>query len=322
MHRAALLLLLGLGGSVACGSSGRDAPSSTPDGGGDAGETPDDMLSRRDAQVTSDDPIPVCQRFDPTSCPAGEECKVVIRRAPGEVDFTIYEGCVEPGIERSAGAPCDPFAGLVDPYRIEGLVDEVYVDPCGEGLFCAADPEVRGLSTCQPACATASVSGYSRACTGTGQFCAGSGPYQQVCLGSDGCDPADPASCGEGRGCYLRFGDGATSVLSVCLPESTEPIADGESCLDAATGTYFINACNPGSHCWGPVRVPPARWVEADYVCRRGCVPGSGSGSDAGSEDDAGAPEPGTCGSGFECIDFASSGLDVSAVGTSFGACE
>lgn len=306
---------------VLLGCSSTDAPGGASDAGAD-GSRPDDMLMRRDAQMPGDDPIASCQRFDPLACAAGEECKVLIRRAPGDVDFTIYEGCVEPRNERGPGDPCEAFGGLVDPYRIEGLVDEVHVDPCTEGYFCAPDPELRGLSTCQPACATSSLSGYSRACSGDGEYCSSVGPYQQTCIRSDGCDPADPSSCGAGSGCYLRLGDDAASVLSVCLPAPTDPVADGDSCIDAATGTYFLNACNPGSHCWGPVTVPPARWAEADYICRRGCTPGAGSGADAGDEDDAGTPDADGCGSGLQCVDFTDSGLDVSAISASFGNCE
>ena len=89
------------------------------------------------------------------------------------------------------------------------------------------------------------------------------------------------------------------------------------------TGTYFLNACNPGSHCWGPVRLAPTSWTDTDYVCRRGCVPGAGGSSDAGTDDDAGAGgSPGTWGGGDQCVDFSESALDISAIDHSFGNCE
>ena len=293
------------------------------DAGEDAGDSrPDDRLRRRDAGTGSTDPIQACQRFDPLGCPAGQVCKVLVRRAPNETEYTIDEGCVDPGVERGEGDPCDAFGGFSDPYRTDGLVDEVHVDPCGEGLFCALSNEVRGVGTCHRACATTFVSGYARACTGAGAFCAGGQPLQQVCRGSDGCDPTDPLACGEGSGCYLRLGDDGESVLTVCLPVRENPIDDGDSCIDATTGTYFLNACNPGSQCWGPVRLAPSNWIETDYVCRKSCVPGA-TGSDAGADDDAGvASAPGTCPANDSCIDFSESALDISTIDAAFGSCE
>jgi hypothetical protein len=224
------------------------------------------------------------------------------------------------GAGRGLGDPCDPFGGLAEPYQATGLTDAVYVDPCGEGLFCAADFQVRGLSKCQRACASASVSGYTVACDGAGEYCSGNGVFQQVCRESDGCDPSDPSSCGPGRGCYLRLGDDISTVLSLCFPEPAEPVADGESCIDAASGTYYINAWSPGASCWGPVRLAPARWQNTDYLCRRACRPSDASGSDAG-DDDAGVGA-GACAAGQQCVDFSGSGLDASNIEADFGHCE
>jgi hypothetical protein len=282
---------------------------------------PVDMLPRRDAQVGGEDVVPECQRTDPASCATGERCAVVIRRPPEATDYTIYEGCVEAGGERGLGDPCAPFGGLVEPYRAAGLTDVVYADPCGDGLFCAPDFEVRGLNTCQRACASPSVTGYTVACEGAGEYCGGNQPFQQVCRTSDGCDPSDPMSCGPGRGCYLRLGDDIETVISLCFPEPDMPVADGESCIDEATGTYYINACSPGASCWGPVRKPPIRWANEDYLCRRACDPTLASaGADAG-DDDAGTAADGCVGS-RECVDFAASGLDISNIRAEFGHCE
>ena len=278
------------------------------------------MLPRRDAAIGGEDPIPDCSRGDTKPCAAGQRCAVLIRRAPDATDFTIAEGCVAAGATRGLGDPCAPFGGLDQPYRVPGLTDEVHVDQCGDGLFCASSVAVRGLNTCQPACAAQSVSGYDAPCEGAGEYCSGTGAFQQVCRKSDGCNPADPTSCGAGRGCYLRVGDDGMSVLSVCFPAPDMPVADGETCIDAMTGTYYINACNPGSSCWGPVRRPPTAWAIADYLCRRACDPGAGSGTDAG-DDDAGVGGS-SCRGGQECVDFSESGLDISNVHGDFGACE
>lgn len=226
------------------------------------------------------------------------------------------------GVTRGPGDPCAPFGGLTQPYTKPGLMDQVHVDECGDGLFCAADPKVRGLNTCQPACASsgaAQYTGYSLACKGSGEYCSGN-TFQQVCRKSDGCNPADPQSCGRGRGCYLRVGDDGQSVLSVCLPVPDMPLADGESCIDAMTSTYYINACKAGASCWGPVRKPPTSWVTTDYLCRRACDPGAGSGADAGDED-AGVGGD-SCPSGDACVDFSGSGLDISSISGDFGNCE
>lgn len=243
-----------------------------------------------------------------------------MRRAPDQTDFTISEGCVDDGVTRALGDPCSPFGGLAEPYQTPGLTDEVHVDACGDGLFCAADLKVRGLNTCQPACRTATVSGYDAPCNADAEYCSGSGAFQQVCRRSDGCNPADPQSCGRGRGCYLRVGDDGQSVLSVCFPVPDMPVADGESCIDAMTGTYYINACKAGASCWGPVRKPPTSWVTTDYLCRRACDPAAGSGADAGDED-AGAGGD-SCAAGDECVDFSGSGLDISSISGDFGHCE
>ncbi len=310
---------------VGCGTD--DGVGRPPDAGTDAGSNgkPVDMLPRRDAAVDVTDPVTDCVRNDPNACADGQRCEVIIRRAPDVADYTIQEACVTTGgvpSARGLGDPCDPFGGLGVPYEAPGLTDIVYIDPCGDGLFCAPDLVVRGLNTCQPACASAAITGYNVACGGEGEYCSGSGVLQQVCRKSDGCNPADPTSCGPGRGCYLRFSDDIASVLSICFPAPDEPVADGEGCIDEATGTYFINACNPGASCWGPVRSAPATWQTTDYLCRRACDPDAiGSGADAGDED-AGAGSSAGCRGGQECADFSVSGLGTQTIDADFGHCE
>jgi hypothetical protein len=320
--RARTLLIascVGLAGTWGCESSDDARPDR--DAATDAGPTkpPEDMRPRRDAAVDMKDPIATCRATDPDACPTGQRCAIYARRTPDATDFMFFEGCVEAGPVRALGDPCSPFGGLTQPYRVPGLADEVHVDTCGPGLFCAPDLTVRGLNTCQPSCRSMGVSGYEMSCRGEGAFCSGTQRYVQVCRKSDGCNPADPTSCGPGRGCYLRVGDDGESVLSVCFPVPDMPVADGASCIDSS-GTYYINACTAGASCWGPVRTPPASWAIGDYLCRRSCDPSLGAGADAGDED--GGVGPDGCRAGEECVEFAGSGLDISNIDGNFGHCE
>ncbi|MGD8859960.1 MAG: hypothetical protein PVI30_08100 [Myxococcales bacterium] len=313
---AAVLTSVLLAVLIATSGCGDDADADAgPDASMDGGDDDNGgTIRRRDGQTVSGDAVPECDRSNPSSCGAGETCKVVIRRAPGEDQFVIYAGCVEQQRARGADAPCEQFGGLGDPYEVDGLTDEVYVDPCGEGLYCAPDRGARGSFRCQTACDT----NFGVACTGPGEYCLGQGAFEEVCVDSDGCDPRDPTSCGEGRGCYLRFNDTGEAVLSVCLPEPEEPVADGEPC-------EFLNDCEPGSSCWAPVRKPPSRWEAGDVICRRSCDPGveDDAGQDEGTagDEDAGV-SGGGCPGTLACEDFAESGLDISTVSVGFGQCE
>jgi hypothetical protein len=310
----ALALLLVVAG---CGDDDDVADAGSGDAGMDAGDDDGFVRPRRDAQ-TGSDPVPECNRFDPLACGAGQRCQVVIRRAAGEQQFLIYTGCVEGGEVRAEGDPCDPWGGGFLPYRADGLDDELYADPCGDGLFCAASPDVRGHFTCQRACESGRFEGQlGMACGGEGQYCAGPGPYEEVCLDSDDCDPTSRSGCGPGIGCYLRLNDTGTGVLTVCLPTVELPVADGAAC-------QFLNDCSPGSSCWGPTRVPAERWVAADLRCRRSCNVGD-EGTDAGSDpvvvDDG--EDGGVAGSACsQCVAFDGASLDLSAVSPSLGQCE
>jgi hypothetical protein len=255
------------------------------------------------------DAVPDCDRAASGSCEQDQECKVVIRRAPTEAQFSIYTGCVSRPRARGLGAPCELFGGMSELYRIDGLEDEVFVDPCEEGLYCAPDPDVRNSRSCQPACDTV----FGIACSGEGEFCAGTDVFEEVCVKADGCDPRDPGSCGEGESCYLRLNDTGEAVLSVCLPVAEEPVDDGEPC-------QFLNDCRPGSSCWAPVRVPPQVWEMDQLICRRSCD--LGLADDAGEPEDADAGALGTCSGDNTCESFAESELDISSIGVSFGQCE
>src|SRR5207248_8167840 len=116
-----------------------------------------------------------------------------------------------------------------------------------------------------------------------GQYCSGPRGYQEVCVAGDVCDPSDPGSCGAAQGCFLRLNDRSDGVLTVCLPLIDKPLEDGAACV--SSGAIHLNACRPGSSCWGPARVPPSRWQDTDWSCRRSCTT---SATSSGAEIDAG----------------------------------
>lgn len=284
-------------------------------GAGDGGGPGGGKIPRHPGQNPVDDPIKNCNRFDAAACAAGEECHVLVRRAAGVDQFTITNGCVKASNGRTLGAPCEQWGGFGKPYMTPGLLDEVYLDPCDTGLFCAPNENVRGASSCQVACDITNKVG----CQGATQYCqaTASDPFEDVCVESDKCDPTSGTGCPPGKACYLRPGDVAASVLTTCLAESDMPAADGEPCLD--NGTIILNKCRPGSSCWGPPQVPPDRWTEADLVCRRNCAFGADLAElDAGNDADGGAG--GQCPAGDVCFGLEASGLTVPS-GTSLGLC-
>lgn len=310
---------LGLG---ACGDDDT-APDGGDAGAKDAGadDGGDHFIPRPDAQVsTGGDPVPECDRFDPLACGAGQTCRLVIRRPPGSgMNFQIYPGCVENVDALAEGEPCERFGGLWQTYEAPNLEDEVYIDPCAPGFYCAPDAKVRHHYSCQPACEPEVNVG----CADKTQYCSRDNPMdtelEQYCHHADACDPRDPNSCGEGNGCYLHLNDTGDAALTVCLAVPDMPIADGEACS-------HYNDCIAGSSCWGPTRVPPSRWQMADLVCRRSCESGlPAEDSDAGADDTDGGTSPsgGMCPGTDRCIDFNGSGLDLTSFhGESLGQCE
>jgi hypothetical protein len=297
------------------------------DAAADAGEDPD-LLPRRDGGVSEGDPLPPCERFDPTACSAGRECDVVIRRERDATDVFIYSACIDTGDERIADEPCEPWGAYQKPLMVEGFEGEAYNDPCAPGLFCAPDPKIRGLFSCQPACDTGISGQPPRGCEDDGVYCDGPTAFQEVCVPGDDCDPRDPAACGAGQGCYLRFNHSETAALSVCLPElppadPAQPqqpfaLADGEAC-------QYINQCKAGSSCWGPAQVPLASWSSETLVCRRSCdLPEDGA-DDAGIEDDdAGtpaAPDEDGCEGTLSCADLGDV-ISYDEISAAFGQCE
>jgi hypothetical protein len=284
----------------------------------DAGKDAGGFIRRVDASTNVSDAVPMCNRFDPTPCGAGQECRLVISRAAGSdpsASFLIYPGCVEGLSSRPLGAPCTPFDGQAHPYMAKGVTDEIYVDPCAPGLYCAADFNVRDHYTCQRSCEPPSSQSNGYACPVT-QACeqVGSTLLQFVCHDSDHCDPSDPTSCAAGLGCFLRLNDTGTNVLSSCLPLSDASVPDGQPC-------QYLNDCNRGSSCWGPTRLRPEQWT--DTICRRSCdvAISGGEASDAGVDDDGGIAGNG-CHITESCIPVSESKLDVSGVVPAPGLCE
>lgn len=292
------------------GASAADAATAGSGGGG--GFT----RPRPDAQVGTD-PVPECDRADPLACGAGERCQVVIRRPAGEAQFLIYAGCIEDTDARGLGDPCEQWGGAALPYQAEGLDDELYFDPCAEGLFCAPDPVVRGSFSCQVACQSGLFDGFPQVpCNAAGEYCTAPStatPYEEVCQPADDCDPTTAQGCGPDQGCFLWLDDTATGVLTLCLPLVDEPLADGLPCRAA-------NECRPGSSCWGPTGLLPSRWES--LACRRSCIAGQDVSADAGSDDDAGVSGGGACSAAAECVAFEGSGLDLSAVDPALGQCD
>jgi hypothetical protein len=281
-----------------------------PQPGLDAGMRPgfstDAGMRPRFEVDASTDPITPCDRFDPDACPSGQQCDVLIRAEWGAPTFFIMTGCVERSQELGEGAPCGQWGDFQTPYDAPGVTDEVYTDPCEPGLFCAPDLLGGGAPSCQRACMSGRFDAQIRRGCDETQYCVGERIFEEVCIPSSGCDPVAQTGCEEGEACYLRLGDDARSVLSVCLAPQEPSAEDGQPC-------DLINACAPGSWCWSAIERNPSSWALDDLRCHPSCD-ASGDDGDAGSD--------GRCGEGTTCKDFSLSGLDSSPVGVPFAQCE
>jgi hypothetical protein len=303
----------GLSLLAACGDD--DPPPSTgvQDAGLDGGTAPN-KIPRTDSGVPSDTAVPYCDRFDTTSCDGDTVCAEVIEVLPDTGDVQIYTGCVEVSDLRGPGDPCTPWND-----RYKGVSQEVYYDSCATGYVCSDDPDVRGATTCQPVCQTGAFGDDFVGCESKTAFCAPVGAYQEYCIESDRCDPTAQQGCDQGEACYLRLTDRADGYLTLCLPvpESAERIADHDACT-------YVNDCNLGSSCTGPVNLAPEDWLAADYACRPLCTGQGADDNDAGTaDDDAGTSTGDDCPGIATCVPFASSSLDLSALRKPpFGQCE
>jgi hypothetical protein len=258
------------------------------------------------------------------------KCDVVIRRpldAPEADGFSISLGCVDTGNERVAGEPCIPWGGFTTPIEAEGLTEEAHHDPCGPGLFCAPDPRVRGLNTCQPSCDSFGSGLPPRGCDSDATYCSGAGPFREVCVPGDDCDPREPAACGPGQGCYVRFNHDESAALTVCLPElpAPDPLQPSQPyALEDGAQCAYINHCKAGSSCWGPTTVLHNVWGVEDLVCRRSCTVSDDG--DAGTDDDAGASGPGDeggCEGALTCADLREAvSVSYDEISVAFGQCE
>lgn len=321
-----LLCLSACGGGASSADAGTGGDADGGDGDGSGSGSGGQQRPRSDNQVGGD-PIVQCDRFDSFACGPGQKCALLIRRAPEETDYLVQTGCVDVPKERPVGAICTPWG---DEHTFEGLGEEVYLDPCAQGLVCSDDPAIDGLHRCQPACQSGRYQDrglYPSLCDDPGSYCSSvppiprpdsqSHPLLEWCIRAADCDPGAADSCGEGLGCYARLGDNAGAVLTECYVAPDAPTTDFEPC-------EYINECAPGSHCWGPVRIPPAEWTGDQRRCRPACVPGAGGDEDAGTGDeDAGVgPDNGGCPAGTACRAFSESELSLGAASGSLGQCE
>ena len=295
-----------LGFAAACGDDSGDKPKDAAvDAAADGG---DNHIPRFDGAVAGESAVPFCDRFDPSSCEAGEVCDEVIEVVPSNGTTQIYTGCVKVTGLRGAGDPCTAWND-----RYSEISEEVYYDPCGDGLICADDPDVRGSTSCQPVCVTGRFGDPPVGCESDSAFCVSIGAYREVCLESDACDVSAQTGCRSGEACYLRLDDLGEGLLSVCLtkPLASERVADHEAC-------QYLNDCNPGSSCIGPLHLAPIEWTADDFACRPVCS--GSSNADAGPGDDAGIDD---CAGEATCVTLAGSGLGSDQLPKRFyGLCE
>lgn len=298
----------------ACGGDDSSANGQGSNGGTssmqmDASTNQPPSIPRRDAQVTDTmDPITSCDVEDPSSCPSGEVCDVLLRRAAGAADFTAEMGCVTPGRERAEGDPCDlDPTDDGEPYMAPGVTDIIYREPCGSGLICAPNPRVRGAYACQRLCSNAT------ACEDPGSICV-RGPILPYCRKTEGCDVEKQTGCREGEACYMIPSDDGKQLLSLCAPHPDTATPDG---MPGCSTT----SCNPGSVCLGPIRMPISSWSDTNVMCRRVCNGEMGVAPET-SDEDAGVPV-GLCSETTRCEPFSASGLLLSTISAPpFGQCE
>jgi hypothetical protein len=315
------------GSSGGAANAGKSGGSSGSSGGSATG-----MIPRPDGGISASDPVPPCKTGNAAPCTkAGQICDWVVRRAAGEMQYTAYRGCVDPGRERGAGDICNLDLTSSPLYKIEGLLDEVHRDICGPGLVCAPDRIVRGLGRCQTACSSGLLDASGQldpttviACAGADEICLDATQVTEYCRKQDGCDAVTQTGCrpNSGEACFLTPSNDWRRIVSVCEIPYDKPTADGAGPCNRFT-------CNEGSACLGPSSLTPEQWKSADFKCRRVCdsngtgVTGGagtggtgGAGGKAGSaadDSDAGVPL-GTCLGSATCEPFTTPSTLLSSI--------
>jgi hypothetical protein len=280
----------------------------------DSGQVPM-VIPRRDAQVSeTPDPITQCERANPSACPAGEVCDLLIRRFAGQTQFALYTGCVAAANERAEGDPCNARLTSGEPYVAKDLKDPVFRDPCGPGLVCAPNRDVRGAFSCQKECSSGAIGDQPFGCEDPSALCIGT-EIAEYCYKTDGCNVEKQTGCRAGEACYLVPSEDQKQLLGLCWAEAQMPTADGVPGCSPIT-------CNAGSVCLGPVRMPISSWTDTNVMCRPICNGESGQAPSASSDEDAGVPS-GLCNASSRCEPYSASGLLLSSIpAPPFGQCE
>jgi hypothetical protein len=291
---------------TACSDDDEGPSDAAADGGEEDSGT--NFIPRLDGQVSGGEPLPPCERFTQGVCPADESCEEIFVVDAVAGDQYLYPACIKRSTPaRGEGDPCAQFSEL---YEAPETSDEIYVDPCGPGLFCAADPRVRDAFSCQAACQTGAFGDVPVACESGLSYCLRVDRFQEICRTSDGCNPASQAGCSTGEACYLRLNDRGDGALAVCLAPPEVAVDDGDNC-------QYINDCEPGSACLGSIQTPPDTWTAESFTCQPFCT-GDASSDDAGvDEGDSGPTAASGCASGSQCVPFAD--VDFELVGVASG---
>ena len=197
-------------------SAGIDGPTSSSDGGLDAGS----VNAQPDAQPTPCDPV------GQTGCFAGEKCTYIIDSTTPLMGHT---SCAPKGGVVSGGA-CTRDAGGVD--------------DCVAGYFCSG-------GTCTEICSTSPNS-----CGGTEVCTVFAGVFDDrtdvgMCMPQ--CDPLNPSAvCPTGESCYLSL---ASAITSCVAPSLSDPITKtGAPNCNSNPGTQdcncvTLNGCDAGFGC-------------------------------------------------------------------------
>jgi hypothetical protein len=275
---------------------------------------PQMMIPRPDARVEdTPDPITECDRNNPNACPAEEACDLLVRQLP-DGRFGFYTGCAKNDPrERGEGDPCDGELTNGEQYKIPGLKDVVFRDPCGPGLVCSINRKIPGAFSCQKVCASGRLGDAPFRCSDPTTLCAQGNDVSEFCRKADGCNVEKQTGCQGGEACYLIPSNDRKQLLTFCSREPMTATADG------APGCTPVS-CKPGSACLGPVRMPIASWTDSNTTCRPVC--NGQMGTAPANDEDAGVPS-GLCSATTRCEPYSASGLTLTSIpAPPFGQCE